>query len=345
MSFSKLRIGMVSVDAPPHMGGMGRHVGCLVDGLRRAGHEVLLFDRSDRPLRVALGKNIGFSIGLKRALERWIRRYNIDLVHLHTGPGGALLRGKLSVPLIVTANHTYADQAMLPAEWGKRLFKGWERRTYQAADAVPCLTEDTARSVVDTYGIDRSKVSVIGCGFDLAPWIAADRETRDEYSAVFIGRPETRKGWDILCNAWKLLRHDIPEAVLHVVGFRDDQPGMYFHGRLADRELQSLVGRSQILVMPSRLEGFGLAAAEAIAAGTLVVGFDVLGLRNVVSPKTGILVQVSDIALADAIKEILFDHIRWKRLHDGCRDERSRFALASEIDAYLALYSRACTRS
>jgi glycosyltransferase involved in cell wall biosynthesis len=275
-------------------------------------------------------------------------RHGIDVVHLHTGPGGALLRGRLPAPLVVTANHTYADQATLPGEGWKKIFVPWERRTYRVADAVACLSYDTQRSVIDQYGIDPSKLSVIGCGFDLAPFITADHDRREPYTAVFVGRPETRKGWDILVSAWKILRYDVPEAVLHVIGFHDHQPGMQFHGRVTDDELRRRVGRSSLLVMPSRLEGFGLAAAEAISTGTPVVGCDVLGLRNVVSKEAGILVPTSDIALADAIKKVFSDAVLWQSLHAGCRRERAAFELQKEIDAYLSLYdavySCACTQ-
>ncbi len=349
MPSHKLRIGMVSVDAPPHIGGMGRHVGSLVDGLRRVGDEVHVFDRSNRPLLYGVGRNIGFSFGLRRALTRWIWRHGIDVIHLHTGPGGALLRGRLPVPLVVTANHTYVDQSMLPGEAWKKYFVPWERATYRSADAVACLSDDTRTSVIDDYGVHPSTVSVIGCGFDLAPFIAADRDDREPYTAVFIGRPETRKGWDILMSAWTMVLHDIPEAVLHVVGFRDaERTGVQFHGRVADDELRRRVGMSSILVMPSRLEGFGLAAAEAISAGTPVVGCSVRGLRNVVSTTTGLLVQQSDIALAEAIKRVFFDDSLRTSLQKGCRLERSVFALDAEIDAYRelydAVYSRACTQ-
>lgn len=332
---------MISRDAPPFIGGMGRHVGNLVGGLREAGVTVSLFDRSKRCVPSFFG-SAGFSFGLSLVLQRWIFEKKITLLHLHTGPGGAFLPSPSGVPFVVTANHTYAAQARLPGQSWKCVFVPWEKATYRAAHRVICLSDDTADSVEHDYGIDRTILRIIPCGFPLAPWVSSDVSDaqRDRWSCVFVGRPQTRKGWDLLLNAWRRVRTDFPQARVHVVGFVGaEEEGIQFHGRISDDELHFLIGHSRFVVCPSRLEGFGLAAAEAIAAGTPVIGMRVAGLQRViVDGESGILTDVSAVALADKMQILFKDDVLWATLHRGCQRLRSVFDHEKEIALHQQVY-------
>lgn len=335
-------IGVLTADCSPCIGGIGRHVESVCGGLRAAGYTVHVFDV--RALAAhRFGKNILASLFMRRAVDRWMLEKKIDVLHVHGGPGGVLWWRQAGIPLIITANHTYAQQARVPGQWWKRLLVGWERRGYRAADRIVCISEDTRTSVLTDYGIDPAKVTTAECGFDLTPWIAADRDTpdRDPLRCVFVGRPHARKGWDILLQAWKQVRNELPEARLEVVGFQADPvDGVTYRGRLSDTELQSLIGASRLLLMPSRIEGFGLVAAEAIAAGTPVVGCTVAGLRSVVdSGRSGVLTSVDAPHVACVTVGLLRDQREWGLLHDGCRAVRGRFGAAAETAAYAAAYA------
>lgn len=339
-------IGMVSCDAPPFIGGMGRHVGSLIDGLRKEGITVHVFDRSRRKIAFALGKNLGFSFGLRFRLRAFIAKNRIAVLHIHSGPGGVLMPlFPQGVKVIVTANHTYAAQSRLPGQAWKRIFVALEKKTYQRADAIIAISEDTAESLRHEYGIPASRITVIGCGFDLTPWIAADCNIRKKHSCVFVGRPDTRKGWDILLSAWSAVRRIIPDATLAVVGWKEEsRDGITFLGRVSEAELPTLLGSSRLVVCPSRLEGFGLAAAESTAAGTPVLATLVPGLQRVIQPgRTGILVDPNPGSIAQSIVRILQDDALWDHLHEGCKSYRSTFEAQHEIRAHLdvfrALYS------
>jgi len=337
---------MVSCDAPPFIGGMGRHVGSLIDGLRKEGIAVHVFDRSRRKIAYGLGKNLGFSFGLRFRLHSFVTKNRITILHIHSGPGGVLLPFfRRGIKVIVTANHTYVAQSRLPGQAWKKIFVALEKKTYQRADAIIAISEDTAESLRQEYGIPASRITVIGCGFDLAPWIAADNDIRKKHSCVFVGRPDTRKGWDILLAAWPTVYSVIPTATLAVVGWKDkSREGITFLGRISDIDLSILLGSSHLVVCPSRLEGFGLSAAESTASGTPVLATLVPGLQRVIQPgRTGILVDPHPASIAQSIVHILQDDVLWNRLHEGCRTYRSAFDIKREISAHLdvfrALYS------
>jgi glycosyltransferase involved in cell wall biosynthesis len=206
---------------------------------------------------------------------------------------------------------------------------------------VIAISEDTAHSLKDDYGIPEHRITVIHCGFDLTPWISVDRDAREKCSCVFVGRPDVRKGWDILETAWPIVRAKIPSALLSVVGWNEaPHDGIFFRGRLNDADLQHLIGTARMVVCPSRLEGFGLTAAESIASGTPVVASNVGGLKRVVvHGETGILVDPNPQSVADAIIHLLSHDIAWNALHQGCRSSRMRFDASPEIRAHLALFS------
>ncbi|MBP9850644.1 MAG: glycosyltransferase family 4 protein [Candidatus Peribacteraceae bacterium] len=341
MTSSNVRIGIVSPDAPPFLGGMGRHVGSLVEGFKKEGMTVLVYDRSRRRVAFALAKSIGFSCGLRFRLQRFVRKNGITILHLHAGPGGVLMPFlPHSVTTVITANHTYAAQAKLPGQAWKKIFAAIEMRMYERAHRVIAISEDTAASLQNDYGIPASKITVIPCGFDLAPWMNADNASRNTNSCVFVGRPDTRKGWDILEAAWPIVQRNFPSATLSVVGWNDSpRDGMNFLGRLSDTELQALIGSARLVVCPSRLEGFGLAAAESIAAGTPVVASNVSGLRAIVDDeKTGLLVSPDPESVAAGIIRMLQDDALWRTLHVGCQECRQRFDRDTEITAHTKLF-------
>jgi len=337
MSSAKPHIGMVSWDFDPPIGGMGSHVRSLVESLRSDGWPVSVLSQKD--IRIP-GRNIGFSIALMFVLRRWIKRQGIDILHVHTGPGGVLLFRSVPVPLVVTANHTYHQQAQLPRQRWKCFLFPWERRTYRLAHRVVCISADTEEILCKEYAIPRSVLSVIPCGFSL-PKLPADAEhIRRSLAVVFVGRPDVRKGWGVLFRAWERVHAVLPEAILHVVGFSGvSRPAVRFHGRLSAAELRSLVMDSRCVVCPSLFEGFGLSAAEAIASGTPVVATNVAGLRSIIrNEQTGLLSPVEPTAFADRILRVLTDDSLWEHLRRGGLADRHRFDSSLERDAYASLY-------
>ncbi len=336
-----LRIGIVSWDWDLPIGGMGRHVESLRSGLSARGHAVSVFSRTD--LRLPFGRSILFSLLLSIPLRRWIQSFHPDILHVHAGPGGVFLLSKPKhLPLLVTANHTYADQVRCVGQQWKRLLIPFERRTYRLADHILCLSEDTAHSLVHDYGIDRSKLSVVGCGIDTEKFESSDLPLQSRAQrCVFIGRSDARKGFDLLLAAWPLVLEKVPDAQLRAIGIQSAlAPSVICKARCSDSELALLLGSSRIVVCPSRLEGFGLAAAEATASGTPVVATDVPGLRSTVTNfETGLLTSLDPHDIAVKIISLLSDDILWERFHVGCQRARSRFEARLEIDLHCEIYS------
>ena len=136
----------------------------------------------------------------------------------------------------------------------------------------------------------------------------------------YVGRLRWEKGPHILIAAFAKVVQDIPAAMLLVVGDGPDredlekqaqeldiEANIIWLGQKSQQEVFQLYGLMDVVAMPSFFEGFGLTAAEAMAAGVPVIGSDIDGLSEVIdNQKTGTLVKVGDSeALAAGIIDLL----------------------------------------
>ena len=180
-------------------------------------------------------------------------------------------------------------------------------------------SEAVALRVRDRYGLPADRVTATPLGvapewFDAEPasaaWLGA-HELPNEY-IVFVGSLDPRKNLARLLDAHRDLRAQDPSApdlALAGPAGRDEsvngRPGVHLTGWLDDGELRSLVAGARALALPSLDEGFGLPAAEALAAGRPVVISQAPALREVVG-RHGFDAPASDTeALTDALARAL----------------------------------------
>lgn len=113
-------------------------------------------------------------------------------------------------------------------------------------------------------------------------------------------------------------------------------------GRQEQSHLQSLYDRIDILLMPSRSEGFGLTAIEGMARGCVVVASDTGGLPEVVKDgETGLLHQVEDVEdMIAKIQSLLESRMRIIQLSRNSVSYVSQFSFAKYAAAFCNLYER-----
>jgi glycosyltransferase involved in cell wall biosynthesis len=146
------------------------------------------------------------------------------------------------------------------------------------------------------------------------------------------------KGQDLAVRCLEIVRRSHASAVLVLAGHGRPRrwhrgPGVHVLGYRED--LHELLPHATVVLVPSRREAFGLAAAEAMACGVPVVAADAGGVSEVVAGGAGKLVPVGDVrALAGAVGQLLDDPAARRRLADaGERAVVERYALASHLDA------------
>lgn len=281
--------------------------------LRRAAYDVAVSDFSVyTPVLVPRDRPIGF------------------VVHHVTGPTATARWGRALGGLVARAERWMLRRARrisLPARWG----------VAQVRLLAPPETE------LDLVG------GGVGDEFFQV-------ERREQDYVLFFGRLDVfQKGLDTLIRAYALLRARHPDVPLLVAGRGKDgaaveslarelgvADGVRMLGPVSDARRLDLLAGARVLLMPSRFEGFGLVAAEAMAAGVPVVATRAGALPEVVDePRGGVLVPVDDPeALAEAAAALLDDDGRRAQLSREARESARRFRWSSVAERHLRFLER-----
>jgi glycosyltransferase involved in cell wall biosynthesis len=172
-----------------------------------------------------------------------------------------------------------------------------------------------------------------------------------------ISRLRHEKGIDLLIDAFSLLTESKPGAHLLIVGTGPDieilkkkakessiSSQVTFYGDAAWERAMELLSVIDIVVVPSRFEGFGLTAAEAMAAGKTVIASDTYGLKEIVIDNvTGFLFRVDDSFALMTAMEILISNPQLRISQGKAGTERVKAHFSTEIfgDKIKALYDSA----
>jgi glycosyltransferase involved in cell wall biosynthesis len=163
-------------------------------------------------------------------------------------------------------------------------FTAYERLWHRAARppaiarrarAVVCDAPSVAEQIRERWGVN---AWVIEPGIDAPPAGVVPREGRPYF--LYVGALEPRKGLDVLADAWARagLAPDT-ELLIAGEGRAPAPPGARVLGHVDDAELHALYAGALAVVLPSRLEGFGLTPREAAAHGTPSIVSDLPTLR------------------------------------------------------------------
>jgi len=316
-------IGIITYDFFPLIGGIGSHTYLMYSVL--GDRKILFFSPAQnqlpRHIRIAFWpirfiKQAGVSLWLHLNANRIITKYSLKKLNVHSGAGGVLLVRRLPVPVIITCHHTYYQQyTHIPAQFWKRIFLPFEKRTYRLADRIVCVSEDTKRVLVEHYGIADDKIVVIHNAVDTGKFFPL-KKPGQPHTILYVGRIDKRKGIDFLIRCMPQVLSQIPDARLQVGGkggYLEEMKSLVkrlnlernvsFLGFVPDDQLNALYNQAQCVVVPSIFEGFGITVIEALAAGTRVVGTDVDGIRDILyNAEYGTTAPYGDhCALAEAI--------------------------------------------
>ncbi|TKH01020.1 glycosyltransferase family 4 protein, partial [Peribacillus simplex] len=114
------------------------------------------------------------------------------------------------------------------------------------------------------------------------------------------------------------------ERRIHFLGFRNDVDRIY--------------KTSDIVILSSKWEGFGLAAVEGMATGKPVIASDVTGLKEVVEG-AGVLFKKGDsLDLAENINNLLINAEEYSKVSDKCLKRASNYNIEKMVEGYMNLY-------
>jgi glycosyltransferase involved in cell wall biosynthesis len=212
-------------------------------------------------------------------------------------------------------------------------FRETERAALAAAARVVVTSEATARIVIADYGVPSQRISVVRPGNDPVP--PAPGSNDGVVRLLSVGSVVPVKGYDLLIAALATLA-DMPWR-LTIAGDRTRNPAAAAQldadiaacglgdrvavlGAVTPEGIIELYLSSDIFVLASRFEGYGMALAEAIAHGLPVVSTKAGAIPDTVPGGTGLLVPPDDVAaLAQALCRLIGDPAERRRLASNAR--------------------------
>jgi len=339
-------------------GGVHQVTEVLARGLPARGHEVTVFVRPDSPLEERMRgvapvepilKGMDLSpLAISRAATA-LRRHRAQVVLTLmkkdvriTGPAAYAL----GIPVVVR----HANDRPFGRSPHYRLL-------YNTVAAHHVANSRATRETLlrSSPWLRPQDVTVIHNGIDPARFAAAEpAELSVPAGALaigFIGRFDERKGLLDLARAWPAVAAALADAHLVLVGkgpaeaaaraLLDGAPRVHWLG--FRRDVAAALKAMDILAVPSHWEGFGLVAAEALAAGVPVVAADASSLPEIVRDgREGLLVPPGDVeALAAALVRLGRDPAERRRMGAaGPPRVAAEFGLEGMIDRYEALLNR-----
>jgi glycosyltransferase involved in cell wall biosynthesis len=196
-----------------------------------------------------------------------------------------------------------------PLGWYKHLIN--TRLLRKAARLLP-WSSWTAESMVKDYGVDPQRVEVMPVGVDLEAWRPVSRSTHRAVRILFVGGDFERKGGKLLLEAFRSLPERSAELVLVTRTAVPPEQGVTVYNHILPNslELKSLYQESDLFVLPSNAEAFGISAVEACASGLPVIATNTGGLAEIVLDQaTGFLVPVGDFESMASKLRILVENV------------------------------------
>ncbi|WP_067537520.1 glycosyltransferase [Nocardia crassostreae] len=233
--------------------------------------------------------------------------------------------------LSLVISHERLDRLLgqvLPGPAARRAADAANRRTAQSYDVVVCTT---AFAREEFQRIDVPNVELVPLGVDLDMFrpdrhdlrLRADLGADDHPLLVHCGRLSVEKRVDRSIEAVGRLRREGLDVRLVVAGdgprrealerraralppLRDGLPAVHFTGFIDDRtRLATLLATADVSLAPGPHETFGLAALEALAAGTPVVASRSSALADIVTTECGAVADDHPSAFAHAVTDVL----------------------------------------
>ncbi len=318
----------------------------IVDGLRRRGWamEVLELDSSfPYPSRTAIGE-------AERALGR-VRAGTIAIVD-------SLALGAMPDVIAHYALRLHVIALVhlpLSATWGldadtARRFEEGERRALRAASMV-VVTGRATLPLIAKYSIPADRIVVVEPGTDRAP--LARGSGRPALELLSVATLNAGKGHQQLLTAlsslqefeWRLtcagsLTRDpgTVDLVRNVIADHGLGERVILAGELGDAELAMCYDRSDVFVLATQLETYGMAVAEALAHGLPVVATNTGAIPELLKDGAGLVVPVGDVAaLHDALQRVLSDAALRARLGEGARRVREELPTWDDTSGRIAV--------
>ena len=284
---------------------------------------------------------------------------NADIIHTHSygyfqNHAGWIRERFQSTPWVITP-HFHPSWSMWGGSKRKTLREFYDtvigKGTLEAADLITCVSKHERDMLVSEIGLKEDNIKIIYNGINWADWSSVPNKEvfRKQYPTVsekfvlFAGRLATNKGLSDLISAMQLIDKKSVDLVITGADMglgkqlekEASDKGVTMHrlGHIDDETYRSVLSAAEMLVLPSEYEAFGIVLLEAAAAKTAVIGTNVGGIPEAMSPgNNGLIVEYNDVNnLAKSIAILLEDEKMSKEMGNSGREWAKKFSWESIV--------------
>lgn len=244
---------------------------------------ILTFARTGRDL-------LSFFQLAKKFLSTVIQ-FKPDVIHLHSTFSGFICRLILIFLPFLKAEVVYCPHAfsfmMSSSTFKRKLFSFVERLLQYKTKSIICVSKHEYNEALK-YGLKKSKLITIYNGVSKPltvrePEVSEVEKTDQKFTILFVGRFDYQKGYDVLCDVIREISEvKVDIRFLLVGGYVSEikenvfpvSDSVEFLGWLPKKEVLDVYKRADLLVIPSRWEGFAMVPIEAFREGVSVLASD-----------------------------------------------------------------------
>ena len=232
------------------------------------------------------------------------RTAQFDVIHSHdwlTYPAGIHAKQVSGKPLVIHVHATDYDR--IRGNVNPTVF-GIEKDGMNQADHIITVSEHTRRTVIEKYGISPDKVSTVHNAVEPLPedYLKIEKTPRKEKIVTFLGRITMQKGPEYFVEAAAMVLKkvhnvrfvmagggDMMEKMIRLAARRGISDRFHFIGFLRGKEVYEMYKNSDVFIMPSVSEPFGIAPLEAMQ----------MGVPSIISKQSGCAEILSNVIKVD----------------------------------------------
>lgn len=251
-------------------------------------------------VKMHLGGNENLFKKVREFTARMVRNahnFQCDAIHVHdwlTYPAGILLKNLLKKPLITHIHATEFDRAGGP---GDHRIHNIEYAGMNQADRVLAVSQYTAQMIMDRYCVDSKKIRIVHNAYSFTSEVNIDKKRKlfRDPLVLFMGRVTLQKGPDYFLRMAKKVLDRVPNVRFVMAGSGDMfskilmsaasknlKDRFLFAGFLNREQVEEMLSATDIFVLPSVSEPFGIVPLEAMAFGVVTIVSKQSGVSEVI---------------------------------------------------------------
>lgn len=301
-----------------------------------------------------------FDIALSSMIYRVVNLYKLDLLHAHYAIPYAyaafmakqmLKEEGQDVPLVTTLHGT--DITLVGQH---RSYKHAVEFSINQSDTITSVSESLKKDTLQFFNIKKD-IQVITNFIDFSEFKDSDVCQRsqlanpDEKIIIHVSNLRPVKRIEDVLQVFKLVHAKIKTKLI-IIGegpemekvnqFLEENPALIDKVRLLGKvnDLYKILQASDVFLLPSEQESFGLAALEAMAAGTPVISSNAGGIPEVnIQGETGYLAEVGNVeAMSNYTIRLLSDDVLMQKMKKNALEQAHRFEIKNILPLYEEMY-------